>query len=195
MSIKIAVAGALAAVLIGGAGEAATFVSATNSGTTDLGVFAAGNYTITATGIAFLTPEGDFQIGPDGVPVTAVTHAGYGYFNPSGSAIADGHFGAGGAGIKIGGLMGSFIAVAPLGDDPAPLATYFALGYSTNIVHTGGHIYAQVNETVYSNDHGGFDVTVAPTTAAVPEPATWAMMVIGFGSMGAMLRRRRALPA
>ena len=30
---------------------------------------------------------------------------------------------------------------------------------------------------------------------AVPEPATWAMMVIGFGGMGAMLRRRRGLPA
>ena len=27
---------------------------------------------------------------------------------------------------------------------------------------------------------------------AVPEPATWAMMVLGFGAMGAALRRRRA---
>jgi hypothetical protein len=30
---------------------------------------------------------------------------------------------------------------------------------------------------------------------AVPEPAVWAMMLIGFGGMGAMLRRRRALAA
>jgi hypothetical protein len=28
-------------------------------------------------------------------------------------------------------------------------------------------------------------------TGAVPEPATWAMMVIGFGGLGAVLRRRR----
>ena len=28
-------------------------------------------------------------------------------------------------------------------------------------------------------------------TAAVPEPATWGMMIVGFGAMGATLRRRR----
>jgi hypothetical protein len=29
--------------------------------------------------------------------------------------------------------------------------------------------------------------------AAVPEPATWAMMILGFGAAGAMVRRRRSL--
>ena len=29
--------------------------------------------------------------------------------------------------------------------------------------------------------------------AAVPEPATWAMMLIGFGGIGASLRRRKRL--
>jgi hypothetical protein len=29
------------------------------------------------------------------------------------------------------------------------------------------------------------------TLAAVPEPATWAMMIIGFGAMGGMVRGRR----
>ena len=29
------------------------------------------------------------------------------------------------------------------------------------------------------------------TTGAVPEPATWALMIMGFGAAGAMLRRRR----
>ncbi|WP_367255337.1 PEPxxWA-CTERM sorting domain-containing protein [uncultured Phenylobacterium sp.] len=29
--------------------------------------------------------------------------------------------------------------------------------------------------------------------AAVPEPATWALMIGGFGMAGAMLRRRKAV--
>jgi len=32
---------------------------------------------------------------------------------------------------------------------------------------------------------------VAPVTSVVPEPVTWAMMLIGFGMMGASLRYRR----
>ena len=34
-----------------------------------------------------------------------------------------------------------------------------------------------------------------PTGLAVPEPAVWTMMILGFGAAGAMLRRRRAAPA
>ena len=39
--------------------------------------------------------------------------------------------------------------------------------------------YALLTYTLFSPSNG------------VPEPATWAMMVLGFGGMGAMLRRRR----
>ncbi|MBX3483692.1 PEPxxWA-CTERM sorting domain-containing protein [Phenylobacterium sp.] len=34
-----------------------------------------------------------------------------------------------------------------------------------------------------------------PPGPGVPEPATWAMMIVGFGAAGAMLRRRRTIPA
>jgi hypothetical protein len=34
-------------------------------------------------------------------------------------------------------------------------------------------------------------VGVPKVTAVVPEPATWGLMILGFGSAGAMLRRRR----
>lgn len=48
---------------------------------------------------------------------------------------------------------------------------------------------------VFSQTSGGgleFDnFTVGAN--AVPEPGTWAMMILGFGAMGAVLRRRRAL--
>ena len=39
------------------------------------------------------------------------------------------------------------------------------------------------------------DLTLRPLQGAVPEPAAWAMMVVGFGGLGAVLRRRRALSA
>ncbi len=32
-------------------------------------------------------------------------------------------------------------------------------------------------------------------TGGVPEPATWAMMILGFGAAGSVLRRRRAAVA
>ena len=35
---------------------------------------------------------------------------------------------------------------------------------------------------------------IAPLTS-VPEPASWAMMILGFGCIGAMVRRRRGAAA
>jgi hypothetical protein len=48
--------------------------------------------------------------------------------------------------------------------------------------------------------HCGFNpafegVASGADTGGVPEPATWALMIAGFGSAGAALRRRRALAA
>jgi hypothetical protein len=39
---------------------------------------------------------------------------------------------------------------------------------------------------------GGQNYLISSLTAVVPEPATWAMMLLGFGGLGAVLRRRRA---
>jgi PEP-CTERM motif len=39
----------------------------------------------------------------------------------------------------------------------------------------------------------GFKLTAINVTAAVPEPSTWAMMLIGFGAIGLATRRRRRL--
>jgi hypothetical protein len=43
----------------------------------------------------------------------------------------------------------------------------------------------------YSYDSTGLSASIT----AVPEPATWAMMIIGFGAAGSMIRRRRAVVA
>lgn len=41
----------------------------------------------------------------------------------------------------------------------------------------------------YFND--GFKVYALKVSSAVPEPATWAMMLLGFGAMGVVARRRK----
>ncbi|QGN54632.1 PEPxxWA-CTERM sorting domain-containing protein [Novosphingobium sp. Gsoil 351] len=44
------------------------------------------------------------------------------------------------------------------------------------------------------NDYNG-NFRLSAVTAAVPEPATWAMMLAGFGILGGALRRRKATVA
>ena len=48
--------------------------------------------------------------------------------------------------------------------------------------------------TGYAYDNAGLGLTVAaiaPTASAVPEPATWGMMILGFGMIGAAARSRK----
>lgn len=50
-----------------------------------------------------------------------------------------------------------------------------------------------VNKIVLSSTGNSFEVdNAAGTFQPVPEPATWTMMILGFASLGAALRRRRA---
>jgi hypothetical protein len=64
-----------------------------------------------------------------------------------------------------------------------PLALY-AFTFNT----TGGQLI--FTELGPSNQQGNIldDISLAN---AVPEPATWAMMILGFGAAGSMIRRRR----
>ncbi|MBO9711552.1 MAG: PEP-CTERM sorting domain-containing protein [Sphingomonas sp.] len=42
---------------------------------------------------------------------------------------------------------------------------------------------------------GGWSLDITTLSAAVPEPATWAMMILGFGMVGGALRSTRRRPA
>jgi hypothetical protein len=195
-------AGLTLAIAITAAGPAAAgvFISATNSGTTDLGLFAAGDWRITASGLADFTGNvGQLQFNPDGTLAQA-PQAPFQSYPLTGTASYDGFFGAGGTQIFLGALMGSFAPQGPFGNFPPavppPDGTYFTIGYSKVVtLAAAGHIYAQINDTFYSNNLGGYTVEVARVVAnAVPEPATWAMMLLGFFTLGSALRLRHRGP-
>jgi len=67
--------------------------------------------------------------------------------------------------------------------------------YSQIISTTPGSLYTL--DFLFSNPSdnapSGFLVTTdgTPVTSAVPEPSTWAMMILGFAGIGAMTYRRR----
>jgi hypothetical protein len=62
--------------------------------------------------------------------------------------------------------------------------------YSRSFVATG------TQATLYFGDYSPHSTYVIDNVvAAVPEPATWAMMLIGFGGIGSALRRRKVKPA
>ncbi|WP_240047501.1 PEPxxWA-CTERM sorting domain-containing protein [Sphingomonas panacisoli] len=56
-----------------------------------------------------------------------------------------------------------------------------------NLYYLGGYRYIR---TGMSGNQALTSFTVTPATAAVPEPATWAMMIMGFGLVGGAMRRR-----
>ncbi len=57
-------------------------------------------------------------------------------------------------------------------------------GFADNVTATGTFSGG-------TNDSRSFNFETAAVTAAVPEPSSWAMMLVGFGAVGGAMRRRR----
>jgi hypothetical protein len=74
-----------------------------------------------------------------------------------------------------------------------PLAKLPSAGFSVaNFQYNVWPRYLTTAETKRVADFGPDNETFS---ASVPEPATWALMIAGFGFAGSALRRRRATPA
>lgn len=58
--------------------------------------------------------------------------------------------------------------------------------------HAGSISIGHVDGVSFTSDSGVF-LTAASNVGSVPEPASWALLVAGFGSIGAIARRRRAV--
>jgi hypothetical protein len=62
---------------------------------------------------------------------------------------------------------------------------------ATSVPITGGQLNTlTVNGLSRGNGSYGGQISFTPNSA-VPEPGTWAMMLLGFGGMGMAMRRRR----
>ena len=72
-------------------------------------------------------------------------------------------------------------------DDPTFATTYFS--GNSGIPYFNDRIAQQIQFQSFVEDG------VAPTVAGVPEPASWAFMVAGFGLVGGAARRRRPVRA
>jgi hypothetical protein len=83
---------------------------------------------------------------------------------------------------------GYFGMTTPLGS-----ATFNAIGTSVQLdsADTGAGPYSVTEQyTIIAPEAGASNVTIDLSSAsAIPEPATWAMFLVGFGGIGFMMRR------
>ncbi len=64
-----------------------------------------------------------------------------------------------------------------------------SLSAGSHTIHVNGQVFATgAIGTPTAASYGG---TINIESVAVPEPGTWALMILGFGGAGAMLRRRQ----
>lgn len=66
---------------------------------------------------------------------------------------------------------------------------------ATDIGSNGNLVTGQWAVDLLSYDSRGAEINGAGVVTAVPEPSTWAMMILGFGALGFFAYRRRGLVA
>lgn len=79
--------------------------------------------------------------------------------------------------------VGFFIPSQPAS---AAFRSFAAGSYTSNVLYIG---YDNGPSALNDNDHD--DLVIRLTATAVPEPATWALLIAGFGLVGAAARRYR----
>jgi hypothetical protein len=88
-------------------------------------------------------------------------------------------------------VLFNFYLGSDAGPNPNPFTSY---SFDITSLITPGQSYqirfAEVDNQGFFN-MGVDNVSVLATTGAVPEPATWAMMLMGFGAVGFAMRRRK----
>lgn len=96
-----------------------------------------------------------------------------------------------------------YVAFLSISDLPAQVSGTYTMPHSslTDALPGGGFVFqnngqsfGQLFGTVWSS-FGSNDVAFKASFGAVPEPATWALMILGFGVVGGAMRRRQSATA
>jgi PEP-CTERM motif len=185
---KLGVATAAAALAIGGAASAATFID---------------TWTVNPTTGAISVVIGDTGLGVSGGSSSSQGISTQSYDAATGKftdtfdfALPTGNVGSSVtssdtknnlvfSGITFNGVNGM------IGPTPAGLPS---AGITDQFVTAGGKQELIITGSGLPAASFGGTVNFSPL-AAVPEPASWALMIIGFGSAGALMRRRRQVLA
>ena len=73
----------------------------------------------------------------------------------------------------------------------AGFTPYYSGGTQTPTFLTGSYDLDGRYTSGFGISHGNYNLTISQV-AAVPEPASWAMLIFGFGAAGVAIRRTRA---
>ena len=130
-------------------------------------------------GIGFSFPNQSSNVSVNGTQITSVA-----------GGFDDGQ-GANGALITVGGNDDPFSALNPAYADDHErynIAPYVANGSTSITVRTNN---PSGDDNIFLAAFVVSGNAVVNPPSGVPEPATWAMMMLGFGAMGGVLRRRK----
>ncbi len=170
------VATATAMSLLAAAAAQATVVSFTLNSPDGPAAIGAFEYTTGATGTLGFADLSNFRFEVEGSGVTYHLHSAlpnYAYFafdTAAGAFVTGvGHGAAGDYAETLGAINGDYTK-----------------GYFVGLVPGGVDEYSTGTSNAFSN----ITYTEISSFGAVPEPATWAMMLVGVAGIGALIRRR-----
>lgn len=166
----------------GGAGKCVDL----DGSTSDAGVMTSGTFAFGAGDVVTLT----FQArGNDRGGALDTLTAGFNFLAATnGISFAGGGFGAGG-GAFAGETSLSFSDTLAASD---PYAAY-TMGFTAASAGSLSVFFSAAGGDSVGPILDNVSLDVRTPTGAIPEPSTWAMMLLGFGTLGAALRRRRVL--